>query len=584
MQTRSTVVGATTELLDRIVSRRIDRRRLIVGSAATIAASMASTLLSHSTGAQGSPAAAPTPGGRVVIGLIQEPGQLNQFFNNQSGSFLSVLTVEPLFVANAAGEYQPILATEVPTLENGGISADSLTITYRLRDGVTWSDGEQFTAEDIKFTFDVYKDPGSTPSVPSAYELIESVTVVDPLTAAVTMTSINPGYLDLWQYVLPRHKFESTAVTLEHPEARIPTGTGPFAITDWGTGAELTLERNSSYREEGKPYLDGITVRVTPEKEAAVASFIAGDLDYLYFIATGDLPALTEAEANGEGIVVTEAEGGSSVEWLWLNLGTNGDPAQPHPVLGDPAIREAMDYGIVRQTIIDEVLGGFGSLTGAFIFAGWAAVEMPVTPYDPARAVEVLEAAGWTEGEGGVREKNGVRASLRFQTIAGDQTRELYQQVIQQNMAEIGIELLIENVPSNTIFGTYQEGGLLARGNYDIVMSRDGYEVDPVNWVSLFTTDQIPSEENPGRFTYSFYSNPEFDRLAAEATATLDQEQRRAIYAQIGEIFATDRPSLPLYRSASADAWRDRMQGVGTDYFEVRGALYSANNWFVSEE
>nr|MBA3415726.1 hypothetical protein [Chloroflexia bacterium] len=566
-----------------LLGRHLGRRRFVVGSAATVLGAFAASAQRSLTAAQDAATPAPTAGGRLVIGLIQEPGQLNDFFNGQSGSFLSVLAVEPLFIPDAEGQYQPILAAAVPTLENGGISEDFLTVTYTLRDGLTWSDGEPFTAEDIAFTFDVYKDPGSTPNVAAAYEAIASVTAVDPLTAEVTMTEVNPGYLDLWQQVLPRHLFDSTAVTLEHPQARIPLGTGPFVIADWQTGSEILLERNENYREEGKPYLDGITVRVTPEKEAAITSFVAGDLDYLYFVVTGDLPTLTAAQEAGEGVYVAQFPGGASVEWLWLNLGTDGDPARPHPVLGDPAVREAMDYGIDRQAIIDEILGGFGSLTGSFIFAGWAAVEVPVTPYDPERAMQVLDAAGWTAGGDGIREKDGVRASLRYQTIAGDLTRELYQQLVQQNMLDIGIELTIENVPSNTIFGSYEEGGLLTRGTYDLVMSRAGYEVDPVDWVAFFTSEQIPSEENPNRFTYSFYSNPEFDRIAAAAAATLDREVRRPLYEELVRIFAAARPALPLYRSASADAWRDRLHGVGTDYFDPRGTLYSAADWFVSD-
>lgn len=318
---------------------------------------------------------------------------------------------------------------------------------------------------------------------------------------------------------------------------------------------------------------------MTPEKEAAIASFVAGDLDYLYFIVTGDLETLTKAEKDDKGVHVDLGQGGASVEWLWLNLGKDGDPAKPHPVLGDPAIREAMDYAIDRQAIIDQILGGFGSLTGSFIYAGWAAVEQPVTPYDPKKAKEVLDAAGWKPGDGGVREKNGVKASLRYQCIAGDQTRELYQQLVQQNFKDVGIELKIQNVPSNTIFGSYQEGGLLARGNYDIVMSRAGYAADPADWVSLFTTDQIPSKEHPNRFTYSFYSNPEFDALIKEAAATLDKEKRKAAYAKAVEIFARDRPALPLYRSAKGDAWRDRLSGINTDVFDPRGALYSIGSW-----
>lgn len=142
-----------------VLGRGLDRRRLIATTGAAFAAGLVGLRGNRIAKAQD----APTPGGRVVIGLIQEPGQLNDFFNGQSGSFISSLACEYLFVPDAAGAYQPVLAAEVPTIENGGISEDFLTITYKLRDGILWSDGEPFTAEDIKFTFDVYRDPSSTP-------------------------------------------------------------------------------------------------------------------------------------------------------------------------------------------------------------------------------------------------------------------------------------------------------------------------------------------------------------------------------------------------------------------------------------
>jgi peptide/nickel transport system substrate-binding protein len=182
-----------------------------------------------------------------------------------------------------------------------------------------------------------------------------------------------------------------------------------------------------------------------------------------------------------------------------------------------------------------------------------------------------------------VREKDGVRASLRYQTIAGDLTRELYQQVVQQNLGDVGIELTIENVPSNTIFGSYEEGGILARGQYDILMSRDGYEVDPADWAAVFTTDQIPSEANPGGFTYSFYSNPVYDDLIAQAAATLDQAERQALYEQADAILAEDKPAIQLYRSASAEAWGTRIKGISSPFFDPRGTLHTAEDWYVEE-
>lgn len=566
----------------RWLAQQMHRRRFVGTSAASMLAALAGGSTVRQVGAQD--AGTPTQGGQAVIALIQEPGQMNPYFNVQSGSFMSALVVEPLFVADAAGNYLPVLAAEVPTLENGGISEDNLTITYKLREGVTWSDGEPFTADDVVFSFEVFKNPESTTALGAAYELIEAVEALDPLTVQVTMSDINPGYLTLWDSdgpVQPKHKFASSAVTQEDPLARLPLGTGPFIFTDWKTGDSLTLERNPNYREEGKPYLDGITIKVTPEKEAAIASYIAGEFDTVYFIVTGDLPALTAAQEGGDGIVVQVQEGPSHVEWLWLNNSDQGDASKPHPVLGDPAVREAIDRGIDRQTIIDEVLGGFGYQVGSFIFAGWAAVDLPPTAYEPEKAMAVLDAAGWVPGSDGIREKDGVRASLRYQTIAGDQIRELYQQVVQQNMKDIGIELKIENVPSNTIFGSWEEGGIFARGDYDILMSRDGYYVDPAQWAKDFTIDQIPTEENPNVFNQVRYQSADFDAAVAEAAQTLDRAVRGPAYKRSAEQFAADRPSLPLYSSAWGWTWNERLQGVETGFWE--GMWPSSAGWFVDE-
>lgn len=508
---------------------------------------------------------------------------MSPFFNNQSGSGISSFVIEPLFRPRATGDYEPILAAEVPTVANGGISADSKTVTFKLRDGITWSDGPPLTADDLVFTFEVYKDPGSTPQANSAWGSVASVTAVDRLTVQVKMSDVNPGYLELYSQILPRHKFDGTAVTQEHPQARLPLGTGPFVFKEWKTGDRIVLERNPSYWRDPKlPYLDGIVVQVTPERETAISSFLKGDYDSVYFFVTADLKTLKEAEQTGN-ITLAVLQTPSRVEFLWLNHSRDGNLAAPHPVLGDPAIREAIDYGIDRQAIIDEVLGGFGYLVGSFIYAGWAAVDIPPTPFDPARAKQVLDAAGWTSGSDGIRAKNGVRASLRFQTISGDQTRELYQQLIQQNLRDIGIELTIENVPSNTIFGSWSEGGLLARGNYDIVMSRDGNDIDPVEWVATFSSGQIPSAERPDGFTYSHWANDAYDSLILEASSTLDQEKRKATYRRVAELFAQERVALPVYSSAWGWAWQNRLKGVTTDYWDGMWAPSTAAEWYVEK-
>lgn len=525
----------------------------------------------------------PERGGTALIALVQEPGAMNPFFSDQSGADLAyAFAVEPLFLARQDGTYEPYLAAEIPTVENGGVSEDGRTLTLRLREGVTWSDGKPFTAEDLAFTARVLQDEDSTPLVEAEYGAIESVDVIDPLTARVRLSEPVPGYLGLFRQVLPAHEFDSTAVTAEHPQARLPLGTGPFVFKEWRTGDRMTLERNARYwREPGKPYLDGITIQVTPEKQTAMTAFAGGEYDTVFFVDSGDLPDLTAA-AEREGTIDVELQKTPSwVEFLWLNHSDRGTE-RPHPVLGDPAVREAIDLAIDRRAVIEQVLEGFGRPIGSFIYSGRFAVDLPAPDFEPARAEALLDQAGWRRGPDGVRAKDGVKASLKLQSISGDQVRLRYQQLIQQNLGDVGIDVRIENVPSNLMFGGFADGGLLATGRYDVMMSRDGYATDPASWASLFTSAMIPSKANPDGFTYAHWRNARYDALAEQAATTLDEDARRAAYAEIARIFARERVALPLYSSQWGWAWSTRLGGVTTGWFDGMWTTASSADWFLA--
>ncbi|MGH8940851.1 MAG: ABC transporter substrate-binding protein, partial [Actinomycetes bacterium] len=318
------------------------------------------------------------------------------------------------------------------------------------------------------------------------------------------------------------------------------------------------------------------------DAQAAISAFQRGEFDTVFFVTSGDLPQLTEAREGGAAIEVVTQKSKSHVEWLWLNASDNGDHSKPHPVLGDPAIREAIDLGIDRKAVIDQVLEGFGTLNGSVFYSGLANYDIPAAPFDPDRANQILDEAGWERGSDGVRSKDGVRAGLRYQTIAGDQTRELYQQLVQQNLEEIGIEVKIANVPDNLMFGTYQEGGRLARGNYDVMMSRDGYVVDPLDegWAANFSCPERPSKSNPQGQSETHWCNREYDALVQEAATTVDQDRRTELYEQAAQLFAEERPALPLYSSTWGWAWSSRLKGVSQDYFD--GVWRSAGDWYLS--
>ena len=567
--------------LRRVTCRARRSSSTLAAVAATLAVAGCS---SGGSGESGDADGEPRKGGTALVAMTQEPGGMNPLFNDQSGSFLSFWAQEPLFVARPDGSFDPVLAAELPSADNGGVSKDGRTVTFKLRDGVTWSDGKPFSAEDVKFTFEVIQDPKSTALPPSAYDLVESVEVVDDLTARVRMSKPNPYFLGLFQQVLPKHKFDSTAVTTDHPQTRLPLGTGPFVFEEFNEGDKIVLKRNEDYwnKTERPVRLDGITLKITPDAQSAISSFQRGEFDTVFFVTSGDLPDLTEARDNGAPIEVTVQETRSHVEWLWLNQSDNGDHSRPHPVLGDPAMREAIDVGIDRKAVIDQVLDGFATLNGSVFYSGFGATEVPVAPFDPERANQILDAAGWDRGGDGIRAKDGVRASLRFQTVTGDQTRELYQQLVQQNLEDIGIQVKINNVPSNLMFGTYQEGGRLARGNYDIMMSRDGYVVDPLEegWAANFTCAEVPSKDNPGGQSETHWCNREYDALVKQAAESVDQEERKELYAQAARLLARERPALSLYSSTWGWTWSSRLKGVSKDYFD--GIWRSAHDWYLA--
>lgn len=537
-------------------------------------------LLSSCFGSAGRDAAT-EDGDTAVFALLQEPDLMNPLFAIEGGADLSAgMVTEPLLEPKSDGTYEPMLATEVPTVENGGVSEDGLTVTFQLREGVTWSDGEPLTTEDLEFTYDVIRDPKSTTVAQPAFDAVKSVEATDEHTLVVRMSEVNPQYPDLFSTILPAHRFDSTVVTNRDPLAQLPLGTGPFEFTEWQSGDHISLTANDDYwRDPELPKLDGITWKITPDRESAITSLVRGEFDSLWWLLSGDLEVLNEQSAAG-AVEVESADHAGLPEYLWLNHSDPDDPSKPHPVLGDPAMREAIDLAIDRESIIDTVLDGHATQEMGLVNAGQYACDYTPPAFDPDEAERILDDAGWVRGDDGVRVKDGVRASLTYATITGSQSRELYQQMVQEDLADIGIEVKIANADTNVIFAGYEEDGMLARGDYDIMMSLDGLRVpDPSEFVQLFTSAAIPGPDNPAGFTYSHWSDPEFDEVANQAATSIDVEERKRLYQQACDIFDRENVALPLYASEDAYAWNSRLSGVEADAWAGMWQSSSVAEW-----
>lgn len=534
--------------------------------------------------APASPSAGATTGGSVTVGLYQEPENLNPYTAVQTASRLvRRLALEGLLDADPQGNYIPVLADAVPTVENGGISADGKTITYKLKSGLTWSDGDKLTSADVKFTWDAIMDPANKAASQTGYDQIASIDTPDDTTVVLNFKKLYAPAFSLFgiqDAVLPAHVLQGKGFD-PTGFSRTPEGSGPFKITSWKSADSIVADRNPNYREPGKPVLDKVIFKIIPSSEVGGAQLRSGEVDVLWNLTEAQIPEFEKIQG-----VSLQVSPSSNIEYLGLNLSKRGsaDPKQPHPILGDKAVREAIASAIDRAPIVNELLNGKTEVATSPIGLGWAAPEgISVPAYDPEKAKSLLEGAGWVDSNGdGIREKGGVKLSLEISTPAGSQLRELTEQLFQQQFKAVGIDLVINNVPAATLFGTWQENGKLKRGDFDIVEDTWGADLDPSAFLStLFTSDQIPTAANDGAgWNFFRLQDPALDKAIADGAATLDQNARKAAYKTAAERIAANIIYIPLYKRSTIDAFRSTVSGQKPNPWAE--FTWDAKDWSVS--
>ena len=227
---------------------------------------------SQATGGEGASAES-TGGGEIVLIIPEEPATLNQYLAVAAiVRQVADATTAGLTTLDVDGNFQPVLAAELPTLENGGVSEDYLTVTWKLRPDLLWSDGEPLTSDDIKFTWEAVSNPESGNVLSLGFDLIETIETPDELTAVVTYSELNQAYLQQFMFgILPRHATGEPAEMPNWEWNRAPVTAGPFVVSDWSAGDTITMERNPSYYLEGQPYLDGLIFAIVPDAGAQVA-------------------------------------------------------------------------------------------------------------------------------------------------------------------------------------------------------------------------------------------------------------------------------------------------------------------------
>jgi peptide/nickel transport system substrate-binding protein len=469
----------------------------------------------------------------------------------------------------------PRLVTEIPSVENGGISADGRVITMKLRDDITWSDGTPVTADDFIFTWEMAVSTSNTVATQYPYDMIESVTAPDPQTVVTTFTDpFAPWLANLWHGILPAHilrpVYEADGTIDNADWLRNPTvGCGPFVFAEWESGSYARFVRNENYW--GTPAkLDEIFIRFVPDDASQVAALKAGDAEMGTFIAYSDIPALKDAGLT----IMTEPNGYS--EWMFLMVNEEKSPA-----LWDVNVRKAIALALDRESIVRDLLLGLPKVPASF----WDALpyynDPPLTnyPYDPEQSKALLEAAGWVDTNGdGIREKDGVDLEISHATTIRE-VRQDTQAIMQQQLAAVGIRLDIVPVDDTLYFASYADNGPAARGEYDIQEWSDG-PLFPDPDLYYWLCDQIPSDENPTGENWFYICDEELDALIKLQSTQVNAAERQKTITKINQLFYDKVYIIGLWQDPDVYAVNPRLLNVK---FSGVSMFFNIAEWDLAE-
>ncbi len=519
---------------------------------------------------------APVFSGTGTITFVQEPDSLSPLY---TGMWFSSITrdfwLKGMWSFDDGNKPVLELATEIPSSENGGVSADGKTITYKLREDVTWSDGEPLTADDFVFTYDMILSDKNIVNGRYPYEdYVTSVVATDAHTVTATFSEPFAAWLTtVFTYVLPKHVlqpvFEAEG-TLDNAEwNKAPTvGVGPFVFSEWESGSHLVFKGNPNWIKPAK--LEQVFIRIVPDDAAQEAAIIAGDTDIGVFLSSDQIEKL---EADGKVDVVAVASGYD--EGWFLNV----NPATARPFMLDVNVRKAIALATDRFTIVKDLLVEEVNPVNVTFWdatAPYGNPDLAPYPYDPDQAKALLDAAGWVDSNGdNTRDKDGVELVVRYITNQRE-LRKSVQAVVAQQWSLVGIGAELVNHSSDIYWNNYNDGGPQAQGLYDIAeYSSVGAFPDP-EASSGWLCSEIASADNPDGANWQGYCSEAMDALLKEQAVTLDLNKRIELYKQISQLMYDEVLYVGIWLDPDLWSVNSRLQNV-----KLSGAtpFWNAADW-----
>jgi peptide/nickel transport system substrate-binding protein len=509
------------------------------------------------------------------------------------------LVLEPLARYDENGELVPYLAEEIPTVENGGISEDLTSITWKLKEGLLWSDGTPVTAEDAVFTWKYCTDPeGGCAQAPNFGD-VENVEAVDDLTIKVSFSVAKPfpygPLVGAQSPVIQAAQFANClgARAPECTDANFkPIGTGPFVVTDFKANDVVTFEANPNFREADKPAFANVVLKGGGDAASAARSVLeTGEFDYAWN-AQVEPEILDQMAAAGQGEVISAF--GTLVERVMVNqtdpsasLGdTRSTVEHPHPYLTDPNVVKALSLAIDREILVVTGYGAAGQVTCNLVPApdynaspnnDWCLTQ------DIEEANRLLDEAGWEMGGDGVRTKDGMRMSMLFQTSTNS-VRQAAQALIKQWWQQIGVETELRQVDAGVFFGgdpgspdTFQK---FYADVQEYANNFDG--TDPEKYLGDWVCAEIPGPENQWQGgNISRWCNEEYDALHAEMGTVSGQEERAEYAIRLNDMIVNSPSYIPLVHRGRVSTKSNSLGGVLMNPWDSE--LWNAADWHRAE-
>jgi peptide/nickel transport system substrate-binding protein len=585
------------ELISAVKARRVSRRafvRKMVGLGLT--APFATQLLAHAGLAQTAPPTdyRPTKAGGGALKLLfwQAATLLNPHFavGTKDAEGCRIF-YEPLAAWDPEGNLVPVLAAEIPDIENGGVAADGTSVTWKLKKGVEWHDGRPFTADDVVFNWEYASDPATAATTIGDYRDAK-VEKIDPLTVRVRFEKPSPfwagAFVAAGGMIIPKHLFEpyKGANSRDAPANLKPVGTGPYRFVEFKPGDLIRGERNRSYHVANRPYFDTIELKGGGDAVSAARAVIqTGEYDYAWNMQVED-EILLRLENAGNARGRAEIVPSRAMEHIQINFadpwtevdGERSSPKTKHPLLSDPVVRQALRLLVDRASVEKYIYGRTGVATANFLNNPERFVSKNTKwEFNVDKANQLLEEAGWKRGPDGVRAKDGKRLRLVFQTSI-NAPRQKTQAIVKQACQKAGIDIELKSVTPSVYFSSDVANPDTARKFYsDIQMYTIGSPSvpDPERFMQQFVSWEIASKDNKWQGSNpTRWRNEEYDKIFSAAQGELDPVKRAALFIKMNDMVVDDVAVIPVVNrrwvAAMSKNLRATLSGWDNDFWNLK--------------